>query len=64
MIERGVQPWDIEHALVHVKACRLQRNGRWHVMGPAVDGNEIAMSVAIEEQVVVVTVVSEEDPDV
>jgi hypothetical protein len=63
MIQRDVQPWDVQRALIKAASCRMQSNGRWRVIGTGIGGLPIAMSVAVEDEVIVMTILSEDDSD-
>ncbi|MGZ3455991.1 MAG: DUF4258 domain-containing protein [Polyangiales bacterium] len=55
MAERGVRWADVRHALQHAPSCRQQANGRWTTDSADLDGDSLTLVVAIEADVVVVT---------
>lgn len=56
MDERFVRPRDVYCALENASTCRAGERGRWKVVGPDVDGDELTMAVVLEAGVVVITV--------
>lgn len=54
--ERGVRIADVRHGLANAAACKLQERGTWRVDAADRDGEPLAMAVAIEASVIVVTV--------
>lgn len=62
MLERGFAVPDVERCLsggFHDHACDELKEGMWHyrIQGKTVDGYDIKVAVAIEEDVVVITVI-------
>ncbi len=48
---------DVLHALQNAKQARFQpQNERWRVEGPDMDGDDLTMSVVIEDGLLVITV--------
>jgi hypothetical protein len=57
MAQRNVRANDILSALCNAASCsRGNEPNRWKVVGPDLDGDELAVVVVIEGDVVVVTV--------
>lgn len=56
MAERGARFQDVRHGLKTATACRLQKNGRWHLLSTDMDGDELELIVAIDPDVLVVTI--------
>ncbi len=56
MAERGATAEDVRTALASATACRAADGGRWKADGVDLDGDELVAVVAIEGDVVVVTV--------
>jgi hypothetical protein len=55
MLERNVQSGDLRSALSSAHDCKADRDGKWRVTGPDLDGDDLTVVVAIEDGVVVVT---------
>lgn len=55
MLLRNVRPMDVRHALVKARDCREQTEGRWKVLGPDLDKDDLTMVVVVEDGVVVIT---------
>ena len=56
MRERSVSFADLRHALVNAKRCSAQENERWKVFSTDLDDDDLTVIVALEDDVVVVTV--------
>jgi hypothetical protein len=56
MHERFVRPPDVYSALENSTSCKATEDKRWKVVGPDTDGDELTLVVAIEGDVVVITV--------
>jgi hypothetical protein len=56
MEERGVPFLDLRHALEYAESCRLQSNGRWHVVGRDPDADVLRMIVELHDDLLVITV--------
>jgi len=56
MAARGAIAKDVLAALSGAGACEAADGGRWKVTGPDLDGDDLTAVVAIEDDVVVVTV--------
>jgi hypothetical protein len=56
MAQRFVRPDDVYNAMEHHASCKAgDEPGRWKVVGPDIDGDELTLIVVIEADVVVVT---------
>ena len=56
MRERRVSEGDVVSALKAGRSCRPEPHERWKVVGPDLDGEDLAVVVVLEDGVVVVTV--------
>jgi hypothetical protein len=57
MRQRRVTFADVQNALVNGAGCQWQADRQtWKVVGPDVDGDRLAVSVSIDDRVLVVTV--------
>ncbi|MBI2895514.1 MAG: DUF4258 domain-containing protein [Deltaproteobacteria bacterium] len=56
MRERGATKNDVVSALANGTSCKAAEGGKWKVTGPDIDGDDLTAVVAIEDDVVVVTV--------
>lgn len=56
MAQRNLKPGDLRSALVSAASCKDQRDGKWKVTGPDLDGDALDVVVVIEAGVLVVTV--------
>jgi hypothetical protein len=57
MRERGARFEDVRHALISATCCKPSNDSKWKVTGGQdLDGDELVSIVAIEDEVVVVTV--------
>jgi Domain of unknown function (DUF4258) len=53
--ERNVRARDVRRALCSAALCKGQGEGTWKVTGPEADGDDLVLVVAIEGEVIVVT---------
>ncbi len=53
--ERGASRDDVRHALRVAPSCAFQANGRWRADSLDLDGDELTLIIAIDGDVVVVT---------
>lgn len=56
MVLRNVPEEDVFYGLIHAKSCASQANGRWKVDTEDTDGDTLWIVVAIEENIIVITV--------
>ena len=56
MEDRCVPFVDLRHVLENAESCRLQANGRWHVVGRDPDGDVLRPIVELHDDLLVVTV--------
>jgi len=56
MAERNVRQSDLRHGLSRARSCRIQDNQCWKVATEDLDGDALTLVVALEGDVVVVTV--------
>lgn len=56
MAEANATREDVRNALVHALSCKASHQARWKLEGPDLDGDDLAVVVVIEDDVVVVTV--------
>lgn len=61
MVQRDVMPEDIQSALCRASQALLQANGRWRVVGPNVDAEQLPLVVEVRPSLIVVTVYRGED---
>lgn len=59
MVERGATPQDIKRALIHAFRCTSAEKDCWKVTGKDTENDDLSMIVAIEERLVIVTVLSD-----
>jgi hypothetical protein len=56
MRERGALFGDVVHALTHAVTCTAgDADGKWKVKGPDTDGDDLALVVVLDGDVLVVT---------
>ena len=55
MKQRNIRIADIHNALTKAFRCSSQQNERWRVDGPDMDGDGLTLIVAIEDDLIVVT---------
>lgn len=55
MAERGARREDVRHALRAATSCRQQPDKKWRVPSVDLDGDDLTLITAIEDDVVVVT---------
>ena len=55
MGERGASTEDVREALVNARTCTGPRDDKWRVLGPDLDGDDLELIVAVEDDVIVVT---------
>jgi hypothetical protein len=56
MAQRGASANDVLEALSGARVCQAGPDQRWKVTGPDLDGDDLTAVVAIDDDVVVVTV--------
>jgi nucleotide-binding universal stress UspA family protein len=56
MEKRCIPYLDLQRVLEHAESCRLQPNGRWHVVGRDPDGEILRAIVELHDDLTVMTV--------
>lgn len=57
--ERSAHYRDVRHALTHAFECFAQKNGCWRAHGNDLDGDLLRIVLAIEDGVIIVTVMGD-----
>jgi hypothetical protein len=56
MPKRNVSYEELEEALLNAKSCLPDRDGKWKVIGPDADGDDLTVIIVLDDGVRVVTV--------
>lgn len=57
MYEAKATEEDVREAMINAKSIRPTEKGRWRIKGPDLDGDELEVVIAIEDQLIIVTVI-------